>query len=411
MKVSEHLTGIRNKVITGTILIIFIFSGITFAQEKKEQTEQKKGLLKQGLKQKFDNHNRYVLSRIKSPVKLDGLSDEPAWKDIEPLPVIMYEPNFGKEPSERTEFLVAHDDDYLYVAGRLYDREPSKIQASSKKRDTLNRKNDWFGINIDSFNDKENGLGFFTTPSGLRTDLVFYNDASGEKPSKLDWNTFWDVAVVCNSKGWFVEMRIPFSSLRFQDKNGHVVMGIILWRWIARKNESVLFPAIPPKWGQWSLHKPSKAQEVVFDSIYNRKPLFITPYILGGLGQSFELNDPGNAYRLIDNLAHEVGFDIKYGLTSNLTLDVTVNTDFAQVEADDQQINLTRFSLFFPEKRLFFQERSPIFEFNFTSPNQLFYSRRIGVYEDKSVRLYGGARLVGRLGPWDLGLLSTNSPS
>jgi hypothetical protein len=128
--------------------------------------------------------------------------------------------------------------------------------------------------------------------------------------------------------------------------------------------------------------------------------------MLGGLGHSYELNEAETAYERSDDPAHELGLDIKYGLTSNLTLDITVNTDFAQVEADDEQVNLTRFSLFFPEKRLFFQERSSTFDFNLGGPNSLFYSRRIGIYEGQSVRIYGGARLVGRVGGWDLGFLN-----
>ncbi|MFQ6113926.1 MAG: DUF5916 domain-containing protein [bacterium] len=350
--------------------------------------------------------NYYVLSRIGGTVTLNGLSDEPAWEGIEPLPVVMHMPNFGGEPSERTEIFIAYDDDYLYVAGRLFDSQPSGIQAPSKKRDDLKLSNDWFGIIIDSFNDKENALGFFTTPSGLRLDLTVYNDAQGDFPVNVSWNTFWDVAAVRTIDGWFAEMRIPFSSLRFQDREGRVVISLIAWRWIARKNESAIFPAIPPKWGWWSQIKPSQAQEVMLDGVHSRKPLYITPYLLGGSGQSFELNNAETAYRRIDDPARDVGLDIKYGFTSNITLDITVNTDFAQVEADDQQINLTRFSLFFPEKRLFFQERSSTFDFNFGGFNRLFYSRRIGIHEGKSVPIYGGARLVGRVGTWDLGFLN-----
>jgi hypothetical protein len=391
-------------MIPGAILAIFLLSGLMIAQEKNAS---KKGRSQQELTQKSDLPDQLVLPRNNGPVTLDGLSDEPAWEGIEPFPVVMHFPNFGAEPSERTEILVAYDDDFLYVAGRLYDREPSKIQAPSKKRDWGGGSTDWFGIVIDSFNDKENALAFFTTPSALRFDFTISDDAQGSKPVNSSWNTFWDVAIVRNDDGWFVEMRIPFSSLRFQDRNGRVVMGIILRRYIARKSEHITFPEIPPNW-DISFYKPSQAQEVIFEGIYSRKPLYVAPYVLGGLGQSFELNEDEIVYQSIKNLEHEAGLDVKFGLTSNLTLDVTLNTDFAQVEADDQQVNLTRFSLFFPEKRLFFQERSSNFDFNFetSEPNRLFYSRRIGIHEGKLVRIYGGARLVGRVGPWDLGFLS-----
>lgn len=349
--------------------------------------------------------NQYILSRINDPVTLDGLSNESAWQGISPLPVVQHTPNFGKEPSERTEILVAYDDDYLYVAGRLYDKDPSQIMATSFQRDSDSPANDWFGIIVDTFNDKENAVGFFTTPGGLRWDGTTSNDAQGNSPVSTNWNTFWDVAVEQNSDGWFVEMKIPLSSLRFQEEEGRVVMGMISWRFIAHKGERAIFPAIPPNWGHYSIWKPSQAQEVVLEGVRSRTPFYITPYLLGGLGQAFELNKTKTAYRRIDNSAREVGLDVKYGLTSNLTLDATVNTDFAQVEADNQQINLTRFSLFFPEKRSFFQERASMFEFSFDETNRLFYSRRIGIHEGKPVRIYGGARVVGRVGLWDLGFI------
>jgi len=394
----------RNGVILGLILFIMLFSGLMTAQEKKELKKEKS---QQELTQKSDLPDQLVLPRINGPVTLDGLSNEPAWEGIEPFPVVMHMPNFGAEPSERTEILVAYDENFLYVAGQLFDREPSKIQAPSKKRDWGGGSTDWFGIVIDSFNDKENALAFFTTPSGLRFDFTISNDAQGSKPLNSSWNTFWDVATVRNDDGWFAEIRIPLSSLRFQSRNGRVVMGIILRRYIARKSEHVTFPEIPPNWNI-SFYKPSQAQEVIFEGLYSHKPLYVAPYVLGGLGQSFELNESETVYQSTKNLEYEGGLDVKYGLTSNLTLDVTLNTDFAQVEADDQQVNLTRFSLFFPEKRLFFQERSSNFDFDFetSEPNRLFYSRRIGITEGELVRIYGGARLVGRVGPWDLGFLS-----
>jgi hypothetical protein len=395
----------KNRVIPGAILAIFLLSGLVTAQEKKEL---KKEMSQLEHKQKLDRQDQLVLPRIKGSVTLDGLSNEPAWESIEPLPVVMFMPNFGAEPSERTEILVAYDDDFLYVAGRLYDREPSKIQANSKERDSGDPSSEWFGIVIDSFNDKENALAFFTTPSGLRWDAAVLNDAQSPVPFNLSWNTFWDVVTSRNNEGWFAEIRIPFSSLRFQDKNGRVVMGLIVRRKIARKDEWDVFPEIPPNWGFFSFFKPSQAQEFVLEGVFSRKPLYVAPYVLGGFGHYSELNKDEIAYQSIKNLEYEGGLDIKYGLTSNLTLDVTLNTDFAQVEADDQQVNLTRFSLFFPEKRLFFQERSSNFDFDFetSEPNRLFYSRRIGIHEGKLVRIYGGARLVGRVGPWDLGFLS-----
>jgi len=290
----------------------------------------------------------------------------------------------------------------------MYDSEPNKIQSVSMQRDVWTYSADNFYINIDSFNDHDNSRLFLVTPSGTRTDVEFLHDAEGAplRNTNTSWNAVWDVAVVRNAEGWCAEMRIPFSSLKFQSVDGKVVMGITVCRWNARKYETSIFPLIPQELGRWGMMRPSQTRDVVFEGIRSRKPLYITPYALGGLGQKNDLNEPGTAYQRTDRLEHEAGLDIKYGLTNNLTLDVTLNTDFAQVEADDQQINLTRYSLFFPEKRLFFQERSGNFEFGFEGSNSLFYSRRIGLHEGNQVRIFGGARIVGRTGLWDIGLLS-----
>ncbi|MFC2125026.1 DUF5916 domain-containing protein [Bacteroidota bacterium] len=344
--------------------------------------------------------------RINSPIKLDGISNEFAWEGIRLLPMTMKMPNFGSEPSERTEILLSYDDDYLYAAGRFYDSVPSKIQATSFKRDGgWTWATDAMGIVLDTFNDNENAVVFITTPAGTRTDVNILNDGVDVpyKNANPSLNKFWDVATVHNDDGWFAEMRIPFSSLRFEERNGQTVMGITAYRLIPRKFEFNTFPLISEKYG---IIKPSQTQEVLFEGIKSHNPLYITPYLLGGLGQSNELNDTETAYERDDKFVHEAGLDVKYGLTNNLTLDVTINTDFAQVEADNQMINLTRYSLFFPEKRLFFQERQGNFDFRFEDMNRLFYSRRIGIHEGEQVRIYGGARIVGRAGPWDIGFLN-----
>ena len=183
------------------------------------------------------------------------------------------------------------------------------------------------------------------------------------------------------------------------------VMGLTCMRMIAHKNEVNVFPSIPPNWGESSVFRPSKAQEVVFEGLESRKPFYIAPYAIGGMQQDYIMNDDGTGYKLDKSPKFTGGLDVKYGLTNNLTLDLTVNTDFAQVEADDEQINLTRFSLFFPEKRTFFQERSSVFAFDFEPQASLFYSRRIGLYEGEQVPILGGGRITGMAGKWDLGLL------
>ncbi len=346
------------------------------------------------------------LQRLNSSIKLDGVNNEPAWEAIPPLPLVMNSPTYKGTPTQRTEIRIAYDKDYLYAAGRFYDTDAANMRATSLVRDGNGPADDIFCLLIDNFNDNENALGFTTSPSGNRGDFTVFNDAEtqGPPPFNESWNTFWDVAVSTNGEGWFVEMRIPFSSLRFQDRDGRVVMGIVAWRYYPRNNETVVFPDIPPKWA-WGIMKPSVAQDVVLDGVHSRNPLYVAPYVLGGVGHEFELNNDSTAYARSESRQREIGLDLKYGITSNLTLDVTLNTDFAQVEADDQQVNLTRFSLFFPEKRLFFQERASIFDVSMGGPNRLFYSRTVGLSEEGPVRIFGGIRLVGRLGAWDVGFL------
>jgi len=283
---------------------------------------------------------------------------------------------------------------------------PDDITSNSKKRDALST-NDWFGLVIDSYNDKTNGLGFFTTPAGLRLDAAVLNDGRGGDPLNISWNNFWDVQVTRDDNGWYAEIRIPWTSLQFQPTDGEVIMGITTWRYTAKHNEFVVSPDISPDYGDFGTWRPSLAKEFVFEGIKPKKPFYITPYALGGFSRIFELNDSETSYVKDSNVVSEVGVDLKYGISNNWTLDLTVNTDFAQVEADNQQVNLTRFNLFFPEKRLFFQERSGLFEFNFPRGNSLFYSRNIGIDEDgMPIPILGGARITGRSGGWDVGFLN-----
>ena len=354
------------------------------------------------------------IQRIQGEIVLDGMSDEPAWDAIAPLELTVYQPVYKAAASEATEIRVAYDDDYVYLAGRLYDSNPKGIRGNSLYRDEY-AGDDTFSIILDTFNDNENMLWFATTPTGVRFDWAVANDAQITSDFRgainSSWNTFWDAASVVTDEGWFAEIRIPFSSLRFQDQNGQVVMGMAAYRYISRLNERHMYPDTPPNWSLgWA--KASMAQDVVFDGIYNKKPLYITPYVSGGSRFLNELNDAETAYSSDTDFTRETGVDLKYNLTSNLTMDLTVNTDFAQVEADDQQVNLTRLSLFFPEKRQFFQERAGIFEFGTGRIDRLFYSRRIGLDDDGNpVRILGGARVVGRVGAWDLGLLDMQTES
>jgi hypothetical protein len=357
------------------------------------------------------------IDRIDGELKFDGIVDDECWKNIQPLSMLMHTPTFGNATSEKSEVMICYDNTYLYIGARLYDSYASKMLISSKKRDESEVASEELMLIFDSFNDKENALGFSTTPTGLRSDFTISKDAMGmggdprQGPFNMSWNTFWDVKTTKNEWGWFAEMRIPFSSMRFKENDGKIVMGFICIRKLAHKNEVDVFPAIPPNWGESSAYRPSKAQEITFDGLKSKKPFYIAPYVIGGYQKDYTLNNAVNSYDLKNSTKLNAGLDIKYGLTNNLTMDLTINTDFAQVEADDEQINLTRFSLFFPEKRTFFQERSSVFTFDFEPGSSLFYSRRIGLNEGEQVPIYGGARVTGMIGKWDIGFLDMQTHS
>ena len=353
------------------------------------------------------HHNLFAqdtwnIQRIHGDVVLDGPSNESAWNDIDPLPMVMYQPVYEGELTERTEIRIAYDDAYLYASGRFYDSDPAGVHVNSLYRDR-SMNDDMFNLFLDTFNDKENALRFATNPAGNRVDNALSNDGN---TINENWDTFWDVAAVQNEQGWFAEMRIPFSSLGFKRQSEEVTIGLIACRYIDRKNEIHMFPAFSQ---DWPLHTPSKAHEIHLTNILTQRPVYVTPYVLGGFGQNSILNADATGYSADTEYSREIGLDVKYNLTHNLTLDATINTDFAQIEADDEQVNLTRFSLYFPEKRRFFQERAGIFSFAVSGlygRDRLFHSRRIGIHDGMAVRILGGLRLVGRAGPWDIGIVN-----
>ncbi len=357
------------------------------------------------------------IKKISGTIVFDGKPDDTAWKEASVFPLMVHYPSYGAVPCELSEVMIGYDQEYLWIGARLYSKDPGNMTSTSKKRDEESRNSDQFGIILDTYDDNENALAFFTMPSGARIDYTVSNDAEGGGGGGMgslnrSWNTFWDVETTTDAQGWYVEMRIPFSSLRFQTINGKVRMGMILNRRVSYMNETETFPLIDPKYGFSANFKPSQAHTIEFENIEAHNPVYIAPYVLGGYSSSWELNEEETEYLNEDDPKLEAGLDVKYSLTSNLTLDLTANTDFAQVEADDQQVNLTRYSLFFPEKRLFFQERSGIFNFSLGGrSDNLFYSRRIGIVEEDQVRIFGGARMTGRINKWDVGILDMQTES
>ncbi len=359
----------------------------------------------------FVNINAYSqtfseIEKLTEEPVLDGKPFEAAWEQIHSKVLFMLNPISGGASTQKSEAKVGFTEKYLYAAGYLYDNEPDKIRASSKKRDEISLTNDFFGLILDTYNDKENAVTFSTNPNALRLDYQIFNDGQGDFPVEISWNTVWEVETSKNSEGWFVEMRIPLSSLRYSIKDGKVQMGLSIFRYISRLSEWDIYPKISNEWGFWSWAKASQYEDISLSGIKSINPLYFSPYLLGGLEQKNTLNDSSTAYSGSNQWEKQIGLDMKIGLSKSLTLDLTANTDFAQVEADNQQLNLTRFSLFFPEKRQFFLERSSIFDFKFGNTGQLFYSRNIGLFEGQKIPIWGGGRMTGRAGLWDIGVMS-----
>jgi Domain of unknown function (DUF5916) len=345
-----------------------------------------------------------TITKINEAIKFDGILDEPFWNTASNFPVTRQTPDYESAPSEETDLRMVYTDEHVWFGARLFYKDAANIQDYSKQRDGGGPM-DFMAFAFDGYNDKTNGLAFATTPAGLRWDgTIVFNSAGVSLTS--NWNTYWEVKTSRDDKGWYAEFKIPLSSLRFNSDKEDVIMTFMAWRKIAYRNEFSVFPNIPPKWGLLSFANISEGHPILFKGIKNSNPLYITPYLLGGVNGNSVLNDAGSGYKNLTSTKFEPGLDIKYSLSSKFTLDATVNTDFAQAEVDNFQVNLARSSLFFPEKREFFLERTNNFSFGFDANNDVFYSRRIGLENGRISPIYGGGRLTGRANKWDIGLLN-----
>ncbi|MCP2520416.1 carbohydrate binding family 9 domain-containing protein [Candidatus Aminicenantes bacterium AC-335-B20] len=330
--------------------------------------------------------------RIYSKIKLDGILIEDAWSRAQKISnFTQRELNEGEPATERTEVAIVYTEKTLYIGVWCYDSEPNKLVAKEMKRDFNFDTEDNFEVIIDTYHDRRNGYLFVINPNGARADVLVTDE--GRRMNK-DWNGVWDVAVKVNKQGWFAEIEIPFSTLKFPQRNVQI-WGINFERNIRRKKEQVL-------WQGWSrdyeLERVSQAGTLVgLEGISSGHLLEIKPYFTGG----FEKKP-----RIKTTYVNKVGADVNYLITSNLKLNLTFNTDFAQVESDRARINLTRFSLYFPEKRDFFLEGRGSFDFGLGRSVQVFYSRRIGIKEHEEIPIIGGVRLIGKEGGTNIGVLS-----
>ena len=344
-------------------------------------------------------------TRISQPMHADGRLDEPAYRDVPSIHgLIQQVPKNGTPVSEQTEMWLLFDDDNLYFSCRCGDSNPKGIVANDMRRDSTSITNqDGIAIGLDTFNDHRSGYTFTLTAAGALRD-----GTTNEERSNFDWNTVFDGAATRSDEGWIGEMVIPFKSLRYRPGREQT-WGIQLRRNIRSKNEMAYITKVNPAWLQRALHHYSEAATLVgLEAPPAAHNLEVKPYAMSSLTTD-RLARPA----INNELKPDVGVDVKYGVTESLTADLTYNTDFAQVEADEAQVNLTRFSIVFPEKREFFLEGGDIFNFGRSpggdlggdAPN-IFYSRRIGLSGARPVPVLGGGRLTGKAGPWTLGALN-----
>ena len=350
--------------------------------------------------------------RLSAPLDIDGVLDERIYQALPPASgFIQILPDEGQLASEQTAVWVLFDDDNLYVSARCLSAAPeSEWVASDMRRDGTGL-GQYVGIVLDTFYDRRNAVEFVINPLGGRMDGQITN----ERGWNQDWNPVWSVRVGRFDGGWTFEAVIPFKSLRYRPGREQV-WGFNIERRVVWNNEYSALVPLPASRSFSAIMQISEAATLVGLEVPDAGiNLELKPYAIA------ELNGVRTAAPRLSNVASgDFGLDVKYGVTENLVADLTVNTDFAQVEADEQQINLTRFSLFFPEKREFFLENQGVFAFGgeagagqfagISNTPILFYSRRIGLHSEGGVAhevpIDAGGRLTGRIGKYSLGLLN-----
>ena len=336
-----------------------------------------------------------------------------AWGDAQvATSFVQSEPFEGQPASERTEVRVAFDAEAIHIGAWLFDQDPDGILVGEQRRDANLSRFDAFLVVLDTYNDRENGFVFATNPGGIEHDGQVIDEGrnsgrggggargtggrqqgGAQGGFNVNWDGSWTVLTDRDDQGWYAYFRIPFSTLRY---GGGTEWGINFGRFIGRKNEQVYWAPIPR---QDNLYRVSYAGTLQGLEVPTGRFVTVTPYALSS-AQKLPANDPDFDYPF------EAGADAKIGITPGLTLDLTLNTDFAQVEVDNEQVDLTRFSLFFPEKRPFFLENAGRFAVGNNQSAQMFFSRRIGIGQGGApVPIDWGSRLSGRVGGLDVGLI------
>ncbi len=345
--------------------------------------------------------------RATLPIVLDGNLDDAAWSLADSTRGVFRQsiPDQGMPSAERTVVRVLYDESHLYIGAALYDSHPELLVSAGMEQDFATQDSDIFGFALDTWLDRQNAFLFAVNPAGALFDAQSFND---QQSVNRAWEGEVEVSTSVRDWGWVAEIAVPLTTLRFRESEGAQSWGINFSRRIRRISEDSSWA---PLSRQFRIYKMSRAGTLTgLEGLRQGRNLAVKPFISAVRTGGERAANPGETL--------EGGLDLKWGVTPQLTLDLTALTDFSQVEADEEQINLTRFSLFFPEKRDFFLENEGIFAFqdnrvrNFRTGSgpqnfRLFHSRRIGLAPDRTpVPIAGGARLTGRVGGYALGLLN-----
>ena len=353
-------------------------------------------------------------TRVEKAPTIDGAIEDDVWKNAEVITgFIQAEPYEGQNATEKTEVWLLYDAKNIYIGVICHDSDPKSIISTDARRDSSLEETDSFRIIFDTYYDRQNGFVFGTNPTGIEHDGQVTNEGGGGGGGggggrrrrqqsgsgagyNLNWDTSFRVATKIGDYGWSAEFAIPLRTLRYSSEKPQT-WGLNFQRNIRRKREETFWS---PVGRIFNLYRLSQAGDLINLELDTPRNFKVTPYVLGASNRDFNTQDTANS-------TGDIGIDAKFGVTPSLNLDLTYNTDFAQVEVDTQQVNLTRFSLFFPEKRPFFLENSGYFQMGAAQSTELFFSRRIGIGPSgQVVPIIGGSRLSGKSGNYNLGFLN-----
>ena len=389
--------------------LFLLFSGLSIAQGPEPAAQSNSGgtVARNPIDYATARFSRIVSAvRTDEDIVIDGVLEEAAWESASPAKdFIQFEPTPGMPTTEPTEVYFLYDDNNLYVAAICFQADPRSIVATELGKDFGTTDNDGIAFILDTLHDLRSGFVFGTNPAGARFDAQTANDGG---TMNANWDGVWDVEVRVHDDRWVAEFMVPFKTVRFTAQSTQE-WGLNARRRVRSKNEDSHWSPLPRPYNATRTSLAGTLRGL--EGIRQGRNLKVKPFAVAGFRQVRE----GGELPTEDD--YDGGVDLKYGLSPSLTLDATFRTDFAQVEADQQQVNLTRFSLFFPEKREFFIENSGVFAFGESvrsggGANVIpFFSRRIGLSGSTPVPIVGGARLSGKVGSYDVGFLSMKTES